>query len=57
MSIRICDRKTRGQPKSIDQINIVTTMDECQGCSLRLTGTRGLVEEGGVEGVLNAFGG
>ena len=27
----------------------------CQGCSLRLTGTRGLVEEGGVEGVVNAF--
>ena len=28
----------------------------CQGCSLRLTGTRGLVGEGGVEGVLDAFG-
>ena len=28
---------------------------ECQGYSLRLTGTRGLVEEGGVEGVMNAF--
>ena len=27
----------------------------CQGYSLRLTGTRGLVGEGGVEGVLNAF--
>ena len=28
----------------------------CQGCSLRLTGTRGLVGEGGVEGVTDAFG-
>ena len=28
----------------------------CQGCSLQLTGTRGLVGEGGVEGVLDAFG-
>ena len=28
----------------------------CQGCSLRLTGTRGLVGEGGVEGVVYAFG-
>ena len=27
----------------------------CQGCSLRLTGTRGLVCEGGVEWVLYAF--
>ena len=27
----------------------------CQGCSLRLTGTRGLVVEGGVKGVVNAF--
>ena len=27
----------------------------CQGCSLQLTGTRGLVGEGGVEGVVNAF--
>ena len=27
----------------------------CQGCSLWLTGTRGLVGEGGVEGVVNAF--
>ena len=26
----------------------------CQGCSLRLTGTRGLVGEGGVEGVVDA---
>ena len=30
---------------------------ECQGCSLRLTGTRGLVGEGGVKGGLDAFGG
>ena len=30
---------------------------DCQGCSLRLTGTRGLVGEGGVKGVLDAFGG
>ena len=29
---------------------------KCQGCSLRLTGTRGLVGEGGVEGVKNTFG-
>ena len=29
----------------------------CQGCSLQLTGTRGLVGEGGVEWVVNAFGG
>ena len=28
----------------------------CQGCSLRLTSTRGLVVEGGVKGVLDAFG-
>ena len=27
----------------------------CQGCSLRLTGTRGLVGEGGVKGVMGAF--
>ena len=27
----------------------------CQGCSLRLTGTRGLVVEGGVERVVDAF--
>ena len=27
----------------------------CQGCSLRLTGTRGLVGEGGVKGVFEAF--
>ena len=33
------------------------TMDaSCQGCSLRLTGTRGLVGEVGVEGVVDAFG-
>ena len=30
--------------------------EKCQGCSLQLTGTRGLVGEGGVEGVLDAFG-
>jgi len=29
----------------------------CQGYSLRLTGTRGLVGEGVVEGVVYAFGG
>ena len=28
---------------------------KCQGCSLRLTGTRGLVDENGVEGVMDAF--
>ena len=28
----------------------------CQGCSLRLTGTRGLVGESGVEGVMEALG-
>ena len=28
----------------------------CQGCSLRLTGTRGLVGEGRIEGVFEAFG-
>ena len=28
----------------------------CQGYSLRLTGTRGLVGEGGVKGVVDAFG-
>ena len=28
----------------------------CQGCSLRLTGTRGLVGESGVERVMDAFG-
>ena len=28
----------------------------CQGCSLQLTGTRGLVGEGGVKGVVDAFG-
>ena len=28
----------------------------CQGCSLRLTGTSGLVGEGRVEGVVDAFG-
>ena len=27
----------------------------CQGCSLRLTGTRGLVVEGGVERVVETF--
>ena len=27
----------------------------CQGYSLQLTGTRGLVGEGGVEGVVDAF--
>ena len=27
----------------------------CQGYSLQLTGTRGLVEEGGVEGMFEAF--
>ena len=29
-------------------------LSNCQGCSLRLTGTRGLVGEGGVEGVMDA---
>ena len=28
----------------------------CQGCSLQLTNTRGLVGEGGVVGVVEAFG-
>ena len=27
----------------------------CQGYSLQLTGTRGLVGEGGIEGVVDAF--
>ena len=27
----------------------------CQGYSLQLTGTRGLVGEGGVEGMVNTF--
>ena len=28
---------------------------QCQGCGLRLTGTRGLVGEGGVERVVYTF--
>ena len=35
---------------------IATYGQTCQGYSLRLTGTRGLVGEGGVEGVMDAFG-
>ena len=38
-----------------DSTQLVLRPAEHQGCSLRLTGTRGLVGEGGVEGVLEAF--
>ena len=38
------------------ELALLTIYHICQGCSLRLTGTRGLVGEGGVEGVVDAFG-
>ena len=35
--------------------NLFSSLSQCQGCSLRLTGTRGLVGKGVVEGVVDAF--
>ena len=36
-------------------VHVIDAAPKCQGCSLQLTGTRGLVVEGGVEGVVKAF--
>ena len=39
----------------LNHVELVFNQTECQGCSLRLTGTSGLVGKGGVKGVFEAF--
>ena len=49
--------RNRDGNQIFDRRSNVLISSGCQGYSLQLTGARGLVGEGGVEGVMDAFGG